>query len=391
METVVMGIQADVTKLSKNHNHTANTVSKLLDKSRKLSVRERMDKQGVQVKKLEANHAHLIERNNFKVLIFQEEKEIPSSVFVKQPVPFPRDQEGEGEGEGELRPPQDGPAQDEEGLHTIDLSSDEDVGLEAELEEEGEDLYDLEFTDKTRAEKIKRSSLKKVDSLKKALENKMSQQRDKIRKTLSSNQTRAGFKASSEARDSPGTEAHVELSPLALSDEGIPFTEVHSQLAPGGGEEREEEREEERGEEREEEREEEIPGVLPGEVSLVSEGCIIHWEQLVSKSLNLDHVMKPVMEIVNYIRTYVLNHRQFKNLIAELDQELPGDLPLHCTVRWLSKGKGLSRFSELLDAAKLFMEEKDKDYPELSAHAETDCLKAPLVTEMIELSEEDLF
>ncbi|KAJ3590680.1 hypothetical protein NHX12_008629 [Muraenolepis orangiensis] len=94
--------------------------------------------------------------------------------------------------------------------------------------------------------------------------------------------------------------------------------------------------------------------------------CIIHREQLVSKSLNLDHVMKPVMEIVNYTRTHALNHRQFKNLMAELDQGFPGDLPLHCTVRWLSKGKGLSRFSELLDAVKLFMEEKDKDYPELS-------------------------
>ncbi|KAI4830676.1 hypothetical protein KUCAC02_002292 [Chaenocephalus aceratus] len=72
--------------------------------------------------------------------------------------------------------------------------------------------------------------------------------------------------------------------------------------------------------------------------------CIIHREKLVSKSLNLDNFMKPVMEIVNYIRTHALNHRQFKNLIAEIDQGLPGDLPLHCTVRWLSKGKVLSRF-----------------------------------------------
>ncbi|KAK0141206.1 General transcription factor II-I repeat domain-containing protein 2A [Merluccius polli] len=94
--------------------------------------------------------------------------------------------------------------------------------------------------------------------------------------------------------------------------------------------------------------------------------CIIHREQLVSKTLNLDHVMKPVMEIVNYIRTHALHHRQFKNLIAELDEELPGDLPLHCTVRWLSKGKVLSRFFELLDAVKMFMEEKNKNYPQLS-------------------------
>lgn len=30
-----------------------------------------MERQGIQVKKLEANHTHLINRNNFKVLIFQ--------------------------------------------------------------------------------------------------------------------------------------------------------------------------------------------------------------------------------------------------------------------------------------------------------------------------------
>ncbi|CAL8236401.1 unnamed protein product, partial [Arctogadus glacialis] len=109
--------------------------------------------------------------------------------------------------EGEPRPPQDGPAP-EEGLHTIDLSSDEDVGLEAELEEEGEELHDLDFMEKTRAEKIKRSSLKKVDSLKRAfskhnIEKKMTkmsskivsqEQRDKIKKSLASNQQRASFK-----------------------------------------------------------------------------------------------------------------------------------------------------------------------------------------------------
>ncbi|CAG08794.1 unnamed protein product, partial [Tetraodon nigroviridis] len=68
--------------------------------------------------------------------------------------------------------------------------------------------------------------------------------------------------------------------------------------------------------------------------------CIIMYrEQLISKSLNLDNVMKPVMEIVH---THALNHRQFRNLITELDQGLPGDLPLHCTMRWLSKSKVLS-------------------------------------------------
>ena len=94
--------------------------------------------------------------------------------------------------------------------------------------------------------------------------------------------------------------------------------------------------------------------------------CIIHRKQLESKSLKLDDVMKTVMEIINYIRTHALHHRQFKNLIAELDQGLPGDLPLHCTVRLLSNSLVLSRFFQLLDAVKLFMKEKNKNYPDLS-------------------------
>ena len=35
-------------------------------------------------------------------------------------------------------------------------------------------------------------------------------------------------------------------------------------------------------------------------------------------------------------------------------------------MRWLSKSKVLSRFFELLDAVKLFMEEKSKYYPEIA-------------------------
>lgn len=76
LEGAVRVVQGDVTRLSKTHISTSNSVSKLLERSRKVSghlkdVRERMDKQAVQVKKLEANHSHLLKRNHFKVLIFQ--------------------------------------------------------------------------------------------------------------------------------------------------------------------------------------------------------------------------------------------------------------------------------------------------------------------------------
>lgn len=77
---------------------------------------------------------------------------------MKDPPPFPRDgilEESEG-AEMEGHPSQD------DGLKSIELSSDEDVGLEAE--EEDEDLWphDLENMEKSTAEKLKRSSLKKA-------------------------------------------------------------------------------------------------------------------------------------------------------------------------------------------------------------------------------------
>lgn len=76
LEGSVKGIQSDLSKLCKHHTSTSNTVAKLLEKSRKVSahtreVRDRMDRQCAQVKRLEHNHAQLLRRNHFKVLIFQ--------------------------------------------------------------------------------------------------------------------------------------------------------------------------------------------------------------------------------------------------------------------------------------------------------------------------------
>ncbi|KAJ8255909.1 hypothetical protein COCON_G00197730 [Conger conger] len=267
METAVRGIQSDMTKLSKCHTSTSNSVSKLLEKSRKVSVhmkevKDKMDKQAVQVKKLEANHAHLLKRNNFKVLIFQEENEIPASVFVKDPAPFPRD----AEEEAPMSPPADANRSQEDTLHTINLSSDEEM-LPDDDDDEACQEMSLDRMEKSRAEKIKRSSLKKVDSLKKAfsrqnIEKKMNklgtkivsqEQRDKIKKSLTPNHQKSptakssSFKVSpltfnvKKVRDGEGpaegaaasTSAAVELSPILNPSEDTPFTEVHSELSPG--------------------------------------------------------------------------------------------------------------------------------------------------------------
>ncbi|KAM4836441.1 caveolae-associated protein 2 [Thomomys bottae] len=257
LEGSVKGIQNDLTKLSKYQASTSNTVSKLLDKSRKVSahtraVVERLDRQCAQVKRLENNHAQLLRRNHFKVLIFQEENEIPANVFVKEAV------SSLAEGKEELA---DENKALEDTLHTVDLSSDDELAQEeAALDDSAE-----EKTQESRAEKIKRSSLRKVDSLKKAfsrqnIEKKMNklgtkivsvERREKIKKSLTSNHQKTSSGKSSPFKASPLTfgrkkvregESPVEndtrSEDLASNDheessfaEGLSEASLHSALA----------------------------------------------------------------------------------------------------------------------------------------------------------------
>uniref|UniRef100_A0A3Q3VYM5 Uncharacterized protein n=1 Tax=Mola mola TaxID=94237 RepID=A0A3Q3VYM5_MOLML len=260
LEGAVRVVQGDVTRLTKTHVSTSNSVSKLLERSRKVSdhlkdVRERLDKQAVQVKKLEANHSHLLKRNHFKVLIFQEDNEIPSTVFVKDSLKTP--QPSQYDAESTLPPPSvsgsvDGFRGQEEVLQSISLSSEEDsLAAHGDVEE-------------IRADKFKRSSLKKVGSLKKAfsrqsIEKKVNQittkivppeKREKIKKSLTPNHPKSptakssSFKVSpmtfnikkvrdgeapSQNTGSPGEEAHVEIPPLGSLDGEIPLAEVHTE------------------------------------------------------------------------------------------------------------------------------------------------------------------
>ncbi|NP_001086190.1 caveolae associated protein 2 S homeolog [Xenopus laevis] len=202
MENSVKGIQNDITKLSKGHTNTSNTVSKLLEKSRTVSanvrhVKDRVDKQTGQVKRIEDNHTQLLRRNNFRVLLFQEDNEIPADVFMKEPNPVPTITDG-------LEESADPNKSLEDNMQTINLSSDDDFNLE--------DAHDSteEKLEHTRAEKIKRSSLKKVDSLKKAfsrqnIEKKMNkistkivspERREKIKKSFTPLQSKSSKSSS---------------------------------------------------------------------------------------------------------------------------------------------------------------------------------------------------
>ncbi|KAI6065270.1 Serum deprivation-response protein [Aix galericulata] len=255
LEGAVRGIQGDLGKLCRSHGATGEAVEKLLEKSRKVcahtrAVRERLERQCAQVRRLEQHHAQLLRRDRFKVLIFQEENEIPASVFAKEPVPSITEGKEEPVDENKTL---------EETLHTVELSSDDDMPHEDDVGDSAE-----EKTEESRAEKLKRSSLKKVDSLKKAfsrqnIEKKMNkigtkivspERREKIKKSLtvhhqkSSSSKSSAFKVSpltfnvkkgregespAEAEDRPAETASNEQ---AENEEEMSFADMHSDMTP---------------------------------------------------------------------------------------------------------------------------------------------------------------
>ncbi|NXH28931.1 CAVN1 protein, partial [Myiagra hebetior] len=154
MDSAVTSIQGELTKLTKAHTTTSNTVNKMLEKVRKVSVnvktvRQNLEKQAGQIKKLEANEAELLKRRNFKVMIYQDEVKLPSKLSISKSLKEGEKLEKGGEGE-EVPVGEDHAEEDH-----IQLSSDEEVEIEEIIEE-------------SRAERIKRSGMKRVDDFKKA-------------------------------------------------------------------------------------------------------------------------------------------------------------------------------------------------------------------------------
>ena len=93
--------------------------------------------------------------------------------------------------------------------------------------------------------------------------------------------------------------------------------------------------------------------------------CLIHQQALCSKSLKWDSVMKIVVSCVNFIRAHALNHRQFQEFLSELNASYE-DVLYHTEVRWLSRGRVLKRFYDLLPQITAFMLSKNKEVPELN-------------------------
>ncbi|XP_002808124.3 caveolae-associated protein 3 [Macaca mulatta] len=137
----VRRIQSGLGALSRSHDTTSNTLAQLLAKAERVSshanaAQERAVRRAAQVQRLEANHGLLVARGKLHVLLFKEEGEVPASAFQKAPEPLgPEDQ-------SELGPEQ----------------------LEAEVGESSD-----EEPVESRAQRLRRTGLQKVQSLRRAL------------------------------------------------------------------------------------------------------------------------------------------------------------------------------------------------------------------------------
>ncbi|XP_072452798.1 caveolae-associated protein 4 [Notamacropus eugenii] len=140
MENTIKSVQIDMLKLSQAHSNTGYIVNKLFEKTRKVSahvkeIKARVEKHNLNVKKVETKQEEMLRKNKFRVVIFQEEVQCPTSLsVVKEKSLLENTQEEE-----ELCLPDD-------------LSSDE----EYEIEEE------------SRATQFKKSGKKQIDNIKKA-------------------------------------------------------------------------------------------------------------------------------------------------------------------------------------------------------------------------------
>ncbi|XP_048869621.1 caveolae-associated protein 1-like [Brienomyrus brachyistius] len=174
MDQSVTGIQSELAKLSKSHTTTANTVNKMLEKVRKVSVnvksvRTNLEKQAGQIKRLESNENELLKRRNFKVMIYQDDVKMPSRLSISKSMKVADSVEGEAE--SGLKEVAEELEEDGEKANP-NLSSDEEVEVEEIIEE-------------TRAERIKRSSLQRVDNIKKVFsKEKMEKTRQKTKENL---------------------------------------------------------------------------------------------------------------------------------------------------------------------------------------------------------------
>ncbi|XP_020760355.2 caveolae-associated protein 3 [Odocoileus virginianus] len=138
----VRRIQSNLGALSRSHDTTSNTLAQLLAKAERVgshadAAQERAVRRAAQVQRLEANHGLLVARGKLHVLLFKEEAEIPAKAFQKAPEP-------------------------------LGLADQAELGPQ-QPEAEAEESSDEEEPVESRARRLRRSGLEKVQSLRRAL------------------------------------------------------------------------------------------------------------------------------------------------------------------------------------------------------------------------------
>lgn len=102
--------------------------------------------------------------------------------------------------------------------------------------------------------------------------------------------------------------------------------------------------------------------------------CVIHRQHLAAKKLSepLSKSLQVVINVINFIKRHALNERIFRQLCQDNDEKFV-QLLLHTEVRWLSKGKCLTRFSELFDSIIEFLQGRNEDLYEKTLEVRQDC------------------
>ena len=98
--------------------------------------------------------------------------------------------------------------------------------------------------------------------------------------------------------------------------------------------------------------------------------CFLHREALAAKEMVpvLHETLRDVVQVVNYIKRSAKNTRCFQKLCQDLGSEHVQVL-YHAEVRWLSRGKVLSRFYELRDEIAAFLAEKNSPLADLFSNS----------------------
>ncbi|XP_030043881.1 caveolae-associated protein 2 [Microcaecilia unicolor] len=180
----VRKVQGEMAKLGRSQNSTSNAVSKLLQGSRQVSaaVRDaslRTERRREGVDRLERIHSEILRKNQFNVLLYQEEIEVPQGLFPHIQDPAIPACEGPGEH-----------VEDGETFHTIRLSSDEEEKDQGETGNKAEKVSGLK-----RAGSLKKAfNFKNIEKMMAKMGNKMvsPERREKIRKSLSTKHQKTG-------------------------------------------------------------------------------------------------------------------------------------------------------------------------------------------------------